>query len=156
MKRLFPLALTLLASVMTACSGNTDVDETLRTAEMAIARGDMTAATSVARTLTDSTSLSKLSPRQLGRLSIIYMQLADSVDNVENVAIATDAYRRAFNADSDSADEYYSSLNSDKLPYSMMLQALTGSQDNPADLDADEPADTAVAAVCADSICPHH
>lgn len=134
MKPLINTLLLFSSLALTACGGHTDADETIRAAEMAIARGDMTAASSVAQQLTDSVNLSGLTARQLGRLSIVYMQLADSMDNANNVARATDAYRRAYSQQPDSAAIFYSSLPSETAQYSMMLSAIVGNQDHPFDM----------------------
>lgn len=125
-----------------ACSSSFDADTELQAAEMAIATGDMDAATSVADHLSDGKNISGLSAKQLARLSIVYMQLADSIDNSNNVSSALTVYRKAYEADRDSADAYYSALPSEKAQYSMMMANLVAGQDNPYDADADMHADS--------------
>lgn len=131
-----PLRLLLLTAslslLISSCSDKSSPDAELRAAEAAIANGDMTAASAVAQRLTDHHNLSGLSARQLGRLSIVYMQIADSLDS-GTVASATDAYRRAYRQNPDSARAFYSSLPADKAQYSMMLSAIVDNQDNPYD-----------------------
>lgn len=131
---------TLLAG--SSCSSKIDIDSELQNAEMAIAMGDMDAATSVAENLSDGKNLSGLSAKQLARLSIVYMQIADSVDNGTNVNSAIEAYRRAYQADADSADAYYSALPSERAQYSMMLANIVAGLDTPYDADADMHADS--------------
>lgn len=136
MKTLLLFILTAtLALIAGACSATTDdqIETELRTAEMAIARGDMKAARSVASHLSDGKKLTGLSSRQLGRLSLVYMQLADQEDQAENVSSAIGCYRKAFEVDSDSATEFYNNVAAEHTPRAMVLRALTHAQDNAAD-----------------------
>ena len=79
------------------------IEETLRQAESAIAKGDMTVASSVAANIADSTSVGNMSVSQIGRLSMVYMQLADSIDQSANTETATDLYDRAFRVNADTS-----------------------------------------------------
>ncbi len=127
---------------MSACHSSTDVEYELQSAETAIAHGDIKAATSVANTLSDSIATPHLSAKQLARLSIIYMQIADSAENGINVAKATDIYRKAYRVNPDSAAQYYSALPAEKAQYLMMLSSIVASQDHPYDIEADIHADS--------------
>lgn len=123
---------SILALLCGACESTSDnqVENDLRTAEDAIIRGDMKVAKSIANQLTDGKNFSGLSPRQLGRLSIVYMQLADQADQADNVSAAIGCYRKAFAVDSDSATVYYNSVPGE---HAMILSALTHAIDNPTD-----------------------
>ena len=102
--------LTTLTAIHSATSCSSDdtrrFDDELRQADMAVAEGDMTAATSIARRLSDE-HLDAMTAGQLCRLSILYMQLSDDGNQSENISSATDCYRKAFATDSDSARQYY-------------------------------------------------
>lgn len=119
-------ACTLLLS---ACSSDSSLEDDLRTAEMAIANGDMVSAESATKHIVGSENLSGLSSRQLARLSMIYIQMADSLDREDNMGQAANYYRRSFEANRDSAAEFYSSLPPHHLPYAMMLRALAQPRD---------------------------
>lgn len=129
---LFIILTSIIALLCGACGSTSEnqVENDLRTAEDAIIRGDMKAAKSVANHLTDGENLTGLTPRQLGRLSIVYMQLADQADQADNVSAAIGCYRKAFAVDSDSATAYYNSVPGE---HAMVLSALTHAIDNPAD-----------------------
>ncbi len=129
-----------VASVMMACGSGTaseGVADDLREAEAAVAMGDMEAARSVASRLMGNERLSHLSATDLARLSLVYMQIADSAERESNIAQATDLYRRAFDADADSAGSYYSGVSPEMYPYVTMLRTLVGHIDNPYDPEAD-------------------
>lgn len=127
------LILAAIAAIMAlaSCGGSgSSASEALREAEAATALGDMEAARSVAMKITDE-NLSQLSAKDLARLSLVYMQIADSTDRENSIASATDLYRRAFEADPDSAQAYYGELGPDYYPYVALLKTLTGKIDNP-------------------------
>lgn len=135
MKTFIHTIIIAAAALLAACTqAETDTTEaTLQEAEMAIAQGDMTAATNVARRLSGDKNLSGLSARQLGRLSLIYMQLADSSDQADNVAAAADCYRRAFTQNADSAKAFYAGVEPEHTARAAMLSSITHSLDSPAD-----------------------
>lgn len=132
-------ALAAMCLAFSACSGSSDIESQIREAEMATAKGDMTAARSVASHLVGNENLSDMPASQLARLSIVYMQLADtdSTDIQSNVSTAAGLYRRAYEADADYASLYYSTLPPDKLPYARLLSILVGNIDNPYDMASD-------------------
>ena len=123
------LLFLLLGLTLAACS-HSSAEDSLRSAEMALANGDMRAAESAADHVVGSENLAGLSSTQLARLSMVYIQLADSMDREDNVGQATNYYRMAYSADPDSAGEYFSTLNADKVPYAMMLRTLAQSNDS--------------------------
>lgn len=129
-------AVILIAS---ACSGNSmseNIEETLRTAESAIAKGDMTVAQSVARNISDSASLNQMSVTQLGRLSMIFMQLADSLDQSANTETATDIYDRAFRTNADSADLFYNAIEPERMQFVETMTGNSAARRNPMDMSA--------------------
>ncbi len=132
-------ALAAMCLAFSACSGSSDIESQIREAEMATAKGDMTAARSVASHLVGNENLSDMPASQLARLSIVYMQLADtdSTDIQSNVSTAAGLYRRAYETDADSASLYYSTLPPDKLPYARLLSILVRNIDNPYDMASD-------------------
>lgn len=118
-----------------SCSGALEdrCDANIREAEMALVQGDMRAAESVANHIMGSADTVGLTPRQLCRLSLIYMQLSDSADQGERVTLAADCYRRAYNANADSAAAFYANVAPEQIPYAVMLSTLVHSQDIPTD-----------------------
>lgn len=122
-----------------SCTGSADIESQIRSAEMAVAQGDMTAARSVAAHIVDKENLYTLPASQLARLSIVYMQLSDyDTDESENsVSTAAALYRQAYEVDADSAALYFSVVTPDKQPYVQMLSTLVGNIDNPYDISSD-------------------
>lgn len=133
MKSKFLIIIAAIAALISlAACGNSSgsVTDSIRDAEAATALGDMEAARSIAMKITDE-NLSHLSAKELARLSLVYMQIADSTDRENSIASATDLYRRAFEADPDSAQAYYGELGPDYYSYIALLKTLTGKIDNP-------------------------
>lgn len=132
-------ALAAICLAFGGCAGSSDIESQIREAEMATANGDMTAARSVASHIVGNENLSDMPASQLARLSIVYMQLADtdSTDIQSNVSTAAGLYRRAYETNADSAASYYSTLPPDKLPYARLLSILVGNIDNPYDMASD-------------------
>ena len=122
-----------------SCTGSGDIESQIRSAEMAVAQGDMTAARSVAAHIVDKENLYTLPASQVARLSIVYMQLSDydTDENESSVSTAAALYRQAYEIDADSAALYYSVISPDKQPYVQMLSTLVGNIDNPYDIASD-------------------
>lgn len=134
MKHLPIIITVILAAIAASCSENRNqTDEALRDAEMALAQGDMRAAGSVADHLIGDRNLSGLTPRQLGRLSLIYMQLADSSDQSDHVSSATACYRKAYEINRDSAAAFYNNVAPEHTSHVMMLSNIAESLDTPSD-----------------------
>ena len=129
------LPVVLIATTVWSCSllQTDEVENELRHAEMAVAQGDMIVAKSVASHISADPMLSTLTPSQLGRLSLVYMQMADSADQAENISAATDCYHRAFQANADSAARFYGEVAPEHTAHAMMLDAIVRSLDAPAD-----------------------
>ncbi len=109
---LITLILTVASIAVASCTGERRASDDLREAEMALANGDMTVARSVADRVLGSADTDSLSARELARLSIVYMRMAEEEnDNTALVATAADLYRQACRENPDSAAEYYNSLD---------------------------------------------
>lgn len=118
----------MLATHMIGCSGASSFEKDLQQAEIAITNGDMRAAESIVAHITKNGSkITGIPVNQLGRLSLIYMQLADSTNQSENVGLATQCYNQAYQNDADSAEMFYLSVPPEHTRYTMMLQALSNS-----------------------------
>ena len=136
---LLPVLALLILPLLTACGGSASgsaIDD-IREAEDATALGDMEVAKSVASRVLSSKNLSDMPASQLARLSLVYMQIADSTDRESSIAQATDLYRKAFAENPDSAAAYYADVHPDMYPYVAMLKALVGRIDNPYKPEAD-------------------
>lgn len=131
-RHLLTLAIiTVAAAVAASCSGNRLTSEDLRDAELAIADGDMTVARSVADRLLGPTTMGTLSARDLARLSMVYMRMAeDENDNTALVATAADLYRRAFKENADSAMTYYQSLDASNEALASQLHHIVVATDS--------------------------
>lgn len=138
MKTIHYILLSVLIPALYACTQPSTLEDELRNAEMSIANGDMQAAASATEHIVGNRNLSDLSARQLARLSIIYMQMADSLDREDSVGQATQCYRQAYEANSDSAITFYSGLNPDKMRYAVMLRALATPRDSSYNSDYEE------------------
>lgn len=115
---------------MAACSGS-DTASRLRQVEAAIAQGDMKAAHSVADKILGQGSIETLDAVDLARLSVVYMRMADEeADNTALVATAADLYRRACQANADSAEAYYSSLSPDDEALAVQLFHIVAATDS--------------------------
>lgn len=145
--RLFLHILTAVLSGMTllaaaSCNGPVSVEsieESLRNAENAIAKGDMKVAQSVASNISDSLTLDRMSVTQLGRLSMIFMQVADSLEQSANTETATDIYDRAFRTDADSARDFYNTIEPERMQFVETLTASSAARRNPFDISAVAP-----------------
>lgn len=122
------------AVLAAACSGTMSkesVEETIYQAERAVERGDMVAAQNVA-SLTADTGL--LTATQMARLSMIYMQMADSLEQETNTNIAVDFYDMAFRTDADSASLFYRGIEPERLQYVVTLSNHSANRANPIDM----------------------
>ena len=126
---------TILAAVTVSCSNSyaDAVEQNLREAEMAVAQGDMTVAESVSNNILGDKQMHDLTPRQLGRLSLEYKQLADSADHGDHVSHATECYRKAFEINPDSANAFYNNVAPEHTAHAMLLSAIVHSTDIPTD-----------------------
>ncbi len=132
-------AIIVAFAAFAACSGNMSpesIEETLRQAESAIAKGDMTVASSVAANIADSTSVGNMSVSQIGRLSMVYMQLADSIDQSANTETATDLYDRAFRVNADSARQFYNSIEPEHMQFVETMTGNSIARRNPIDINS--------------------
>lgn len=138
MNRILLISAISISAIIASCSGamSVDVADTVRQAEQAIAKGDMAAAQSAGDYLLGDENLSSLSASQLARLSIVYMQLADSVDQQSNINKATDLYDRAIKLNADSAADYYNNLSPDHLQYYAAMAEHSARRISPPSLDS--------------------
>lgn len=123
------------AVIITGCGGQMStesIEESIRQAEEAVAMGDMAAAQSVASYITADTNL--LSATQMARLSMVYMQMADSIDQEGNTNIAADYYDMAIHVDADSANIFYQNIEPGRLQYVETLANHSANRSNPADI----------------------
>ncbi len=128
-RRIMSGCVVMLAAMMCSCNNAAGIDDSLRQAEAAITEGDVTVAKSVAEKLGEDENLTDMSASQLARLSIVYMELADGDGNRDLAANAADCYRRAYQADKDSADAYYRSLTDERASTAGLLQHLVSAAD---------------------------
>lgn len=109
-----------------------------------MSRGDVMAARDLCdRVLrADKDAHSALAVNELGKLSILYMRLAEAGDDTDNIDLATKCYRRAFEINADSARRFYTTLPHDDDRLAIQLSSLVNSIDNPVDIRDDAPVDS--------------
>lgn len=110
-------------------SNENHTEKDLQQAEISLIHGNIADAARIAKHINERDT-DTLTCRQLGRLSLIYMQLADSVDTDDNIGLATELCRRAFAMNVDSATLFYSSVSQQQTPYAIMLTAIVGALDS--------------------------
>lgn len=133
------LLISLFGIMMPACGGSSAeaVDQSIRQAEDALARGDMQVAESVSSKILGTGNETGLTATQLARLSMVYMQLADGTSNSDYTGRANDLYRKAYDADADSAAAYYNNVSPDLQQHVELLSKLNAPEGNPLDPYAD-------------------
>lgn len=136
---MFLLGIGCVCAVVACGDSSSRVAGQLSEAESAIAANDVDAALHICRAVNDCRSDSLMTVSELGRLSILYMQLSDRTDDTDNVDFAVDCYRQAFAVNPDSARAFYASLPRDDDKYVMMLATIAGTLDNPPSLAEEEP-----------------
>lgn len=123
---------------MLACSQQLSpesIEETLRLAENAVAKGDMTAARNVLSNLSSDTTINvNMSVSQLARLSMVYMQLADSIDQELNTNQAADFYDLAYENNAADADSFYRNVAPEHMQYVETLSNHSANRANPVDI----------------------
>lgn len=128
------LLLTALILLFTGCN-NTPMAERIESAEIAYATEDVTSARRICDEITgEHRHTGEITSVELGRLSILYMQLYDRTDDDDALELAERCYREAFAIDPDSARYFYSHLSIDQDKYAMSLATLVHSIDNPGDI----------------------
>ncbi len=106
-----------------ASCGTDNNRDAIEAAEQAMASGDYRLAQSICDTfVTDSTST--LSAGELCRLSLIYMKMSDIDDSGVYTAAATQCYRSALRADSDSARLFYDNVPIDEARHVEIMMQL--------------------------------
>lgn len=135
----------LLSLVFASCA-QMSVEETICEIEQMVTAESYVSTKDVADGLLRETA-TQLTAAEYCRISIVYMKLAEIADEDENIALATQCYRNAFDSDPDSAKLFYDALPLEETAYAEMLNALVGSIDNPQDIPSDEPIDS-VKAIC--------
>lgn len=106
-----------------------DIEASLAYAERAIVDGEVTVATEVGNHLFGDEGDNGLAVSQLGRLSMVYMRVAEQTDQQENVDKALALYRKAFELDADSAYAFYSNVSPELTADVALLAALASQQD---------------------------
>lgn len=132
------LAVSVMA-VAAACSHGTlsseSIEQSIREAEAAVIAGDMTAAQSAASFFTNDTlSHKNMSATQMARLSMVYMMLADSLDQEGNTNRAADLFDMAYKTNSDSARTFYQGVNHEQMQYVETLSNHSANRAHPVDI----------------------
>ena len=135
MRSIFKYLTSVLFGCMMAACGDSSISEQVASAEIAYAADDVAATRRICDELVgEHTSGGEILASELGRLSILYMQLYDRTDDADALDQATRCYRLAYEQNSDSAAYFYSHLPVEQDKYAMSLAGLVNSIDNPADI----------------------
>ncbi len=110
--------------MLSACSVGGNQAAGLAEAERAFDAGNYEAAQDILDDIFDQDD--RMSATQLGRMSILYMRLADeSVDDADdNIGAATKCYMKAYKANADSAQTYYYNLPIEHSAHAQTLSQL--------------------------------
>lgn len=134
MRYLLYVLYALLAVVMAGC-GNSTISERVSSAEIAFAGEDVASARRICDEIVgEHNEDGEIAATELGRMSILYMQLFDRTDDADALDLATKCYRSAYEENADSAAYFYSHLPVEQDKYAMSLAILVQSMDNPADI----------------------
>lgn len=135
LKFLIALFATLMSVwILQGCSGSkTDYDAVISDAQLALDEGDASRSGRICAELLNK-DIDALDEQQLGRLAIIFMKLSEVENSDENVADATQCFRRAWKLSADSMRSFVSQLPPEDLPRYVILSRIGGSIDSPPDL----------------------
>lgn len=124
--------------VAVASCGRESIAERVSSAEMAMGAEDVASTRMICDEIMGETAgAGSIEAVELGRLSILYMQLYDRTDDTDAMNQAVKCYRSAFEQNADSAQAFYNRLPVDQEKYAMSLATLVQSIDNPADISDD-------------------
>lgn len=134
MKRL-PLLILPLWLLCWACTSaaSADVATAMDDAERTYADGDFASCQKICTEIVSRDSAS-LSEEQLGHLAILFMKLSENVNPDENIAEATQCFRRAWRLSADSLHTFVATISPEDIPRYVMLTRIGGSLDFPPDL----------------------
>lgn len=125
------------------CGGGADIAERISSAEMAYTAGDVASLRHICDDIMrKNAEKGNLTAGQLGRMSILYMELYDCADDAEALDMAIQCYRSAYEENADSAACFYAHLPVEQYKYGMSLTMLVQSADNPADISDIEQSDS--------------
>ena len=140
MKKIFQFQILSFAALMlsmVACTApvtQESVDESLQYAEALLERGSFEAALDGVKSIADSAKFEKLTITQLGRLSMIYMQVSENMDQASNLVVATDIFDYAYRVNADSAAMFYGSVEPDQMQYVETMRHSSASRRMPMDV----------------------
>ena len=142
MKRLLKSIIIAGCMTVASCDAPTpgEINSSLDAADSYLADGNPTEARRTADAILGSDS-TRMSASQLGRLALVYMQVADKSDDPSTVGQAIVCYRMAVRVNTDSAEAYFSHLSGEETAYAEMLREISHRMEAPRDIPADEPLD---------------
>lgn len=137
--RILILLTSAILTATAACGPRTlsaeSIEDSIRQAEDAVAMGDITAAQSAASYIFDDTlSRKNMSASQIARLSMVYMMMADSIDQESNTNRAADLYDLALKTNRDSALKFYQEVYPEHMQYVETLSNHSANRAHPVDI----------------------
>lgn len=129
MKYLFLTALALLAVACTKPQPSALIDQ----AELALANDDAEAARSCCDELSQMEGVT-LTPSVLCRQALVYAQLADGNDELQDMAAATKCLDQALSISVDSVNEFYESIDIEQRAQLNLVKCLTQPSEDEIDL----------------------
>ena len=140
MTRCLQITIVLLILLLTACTKHYDTAEfesTYEDACAALADNNIAFSQQLANQLRDmalGADSSSVSVAQYAQLSILYMKLSECASEEENIADATQLFRRAYRLSPDSLMAFYESMPLDDTRHFVLLRRLGSSIDNPIEI----------------------
>lgn len=116
-----------LALLVSACSGSKSTADSVAEAEAAVSEQQFGRAKQLADSLTSSRQIQQLNADQLCRLSLVYMQVSEQLDQEQNVASAALCLRQAITLDPKGVDEIMGNLTPDNQALISTAQQLAQS-----------------------------
>ena len=128
--RLYITLIVAFTLFLPSCRGN-DVDSKIIAAENALANSDYQMAQRICDEIVSSDSTEPVSAMQLCRLSMIFMELSECINQSTNVGFASTCYNRAVKMEPDSAAVFFESLPIDCERHVHMLRAFAMTYERP-------------------------
>ena len=151
---LLSLSICIFAAFAFAgCSADNDISARILAADEAISAGEYGQAQEILNDIL-AAGVDSLSEQNLGHLSISLMRLSEHAMPEENIAEATECFRAAQAASSDSLRAFSATLTPDELANFYLVKRIAAGIDNPVDLSAEEFSEEDFAGF--DSIAPLH
>lgn len=115
MKRFIYLLITIGTTLLSACTGGIDVNDTVTRAEIAMHDGEYRTALDLCHDIATTADTTKLYATQCCRMAVIYALAADNdVDRDESLANASHWFAKAYSINTDSTTTFLEGLTNEQ------------------------------------------